>query len=584
MIGKFKFRRESLKPELYDIGGLCFKVWEYSDRVEFIFACYSDLTARVEIPSVLDVSITHISSCHVSSDVRPNNLLNMSSGEHPVLNDMQIGRTQYLLGCASNIKDSRLSNDRRLALYRGELVFRPNSGQSKLATLPSASTWVSILSRFTQDLSEHTKYIGPWVNVEDFKAKIDIENIAWMALDSNFYDHNNLMSCQFLGQHARSGSLLLANEDSHLCGFSPFITGTYPNIFIASNTAGGGGFLTYALVTQHIHNKGKAVIMDIGRCYQHMAERLGGQHVVLPDKEFSINPFPLLFKYNESCSYEADVYSIFEMLATQHGPLDDFQCVVLYAAVKAEIACGFEVSVYGVFSRIDMKHQQLHHALSPYAYGHYSWLFKGKSCVDFDSDLTVIEFEGLINSPDLKRIVVAILTSQSFIYLSNLETRIPKMILATELWDLWKGGKREYYESIFRRARMRNVSFVGYTMSVKDKTNNEVISCLWDYAGWKMIGRQKTEDIEYVNALYQNERFSELLPECGVRNGETSFMLSHNGSFGKFRYLVDPYSYGLFCTEPRFCRDNEDMLGRPITQSELVCLSRYIEGTSLNCF
>jgi hypothetical protein len=584
MLDKSIFRKESSKPEFYDIGGLCFKVWEYSDRVEFIFACYSDLTARVEIPSILDVNITHVASCYISSDVRQNRLLNMSSGEHPVLNDMQIGRTQYLLGCASNIKDLRLSNDRRLALYKGEITFSPSVGQSKLSTAPGATTWVSILSHFTQDLSEHTKYMGPWVNVEDFKVKIDAVNITWISIDSNFNAHNNLMSCKFLGQHARSGSLLLVNDDTHLCGFSPFITESNPNMFIASNTAGGGAFLTYSLVTQHIHNKGYALIMDIGRSYQHIAERLGGHHVILPDKEFSINPFPLLFKYKESCSYEADVYSIFEMLATQHGPLDGVQCGVLFEAVKAEIACGYEVTVYGVFSRIDMKYQQLHHALSPYAYGHYSWLFKEKSCVDFDSDLTVIEFEGLIHSPDLKQIVVAILTSQSFIYLSNLEARRPKMILATELFDLWKGGKKEYYESIFRRSRKRNVSFVGYTMSVKDKSDNEVISCLWDNAGWKMIGRQRTEDIEYVKALFDNDRFSDLLPECGVRNGSTSFILSQNGSFGKFRYVVDPYSYGLFCTEPRFCRDNEKTIKKPLTQSDLIYLSRYIEDSSVNYF
>jgi len=205
----------------------------------------------------------------------------------------------------------------------------------------------------------------------------------------------------------------------------------------------------------------------------------------------------------------------------------------------------------------DDRAKNLAHLLRSYAKGGvYSQFFEGKSTLDFDNPLMVLELEALKRKKDLQTVVLWVIMQHitEIMYLSDRST--PKDIIVDEAWDLLKSDNssaRDFIESISRRARKYQGSLITITQGFAEYYANPAAGAAWQNAATKILLKQTSEAIDeakankqgisldpYKERLLKDLKLTEFYSECAIIN-------NHGISVG--RLLLDPFSLILYSSK-----------------------------------
>lgn len=381
--------------------------------------------------------------------------------------------------------------------------------------------------------------------------------------------------------------------------FDIFQSNTNYNVAISANPGAGKSFFTNEIVTAYRAINTKVSIIDVGRSYKNTCEILDGQYIEFTaEAGICINPFTFIKCKNfggltkdeqmKLTKEELDQYPDYdfskmdrqEMLATED--LDDqiellkqiflvsagigkndsnytlvgsyFEQAIINSLIKYQTASSY-TTVYEELMEESMAvnnglMKDLADAIKSYTkYGIFGKYFEGKSNLDLNNELIVLELEELQAKGNLKFIVLLILMLKitQDMYLSDREQK--KLCIIDEAWDLMSGGNTgQFIETGYRRARKYNGSFITITQRIDDYALNPTTQACYSSSAWQIMLMQNAPTKIKVKD-HALKMISSLKTEKGVFS-DLLIQSEDNKILTMCRFMVDDFSQFLYSTTP----------------------------------
>lgn len=430
-----------------------------------------------------------------------------------------------------------------------------NQAENQLKSLYLAKGWNLQVDRFLQVQSFLACLPGRF----DPPLANDFTKLKRLRTITQFNAINTLpISAEWSG--TGSPLLLLSGRRGQTMYIDPFDNqmGNYNGAIVASSGSGKSFFLN-EVVSSVVGTGGRAWIIDVGRSYERTCKLLGGSFIEFSERSgININPFSSIREFDD------DELTMLKQIVAQavssEKLVDDLSLSWIEQAIthvwrtKGNDGTFTDIAQY-LLDYPDKRANDMGQILFPYTKdGVYGKFFEGKSTLNFDNDLIVLELEELKSKKELQGIVLLIimLRIQQEMYLGVRDRR--KVCIIDEAWDLMSGGQAaKFIETGYRRVRKYGGSFMTATQSVNDYYKNPAAQAAWENSDWVFMLRQKEESIEQ---LQKSGRFSidgylsRLLRSIKTRHGEYSEVYIHMPGGGVVgRLIVDRFTAKVYSTK-----------------------------------
>jgi len=366
------------------------------------------------------------------------------------------------------------------------------------------------------------------------------------------------------GTQGQGGSLLISRQ-GQIAAFDLRDSPTNYNFAVVAESGAGKSFFVNDLICDFLSTSKSIVrIIDVGRSYKKICERLGGQFLVFqPDHPISLNPLSMASteaELNEMLPMMQDLLRVMAFPLTPEEQVPAWQYAALGKAVQmAWHAKGSDAGLADVYQALitheDSRARDLAFQLEMYAVGRLAPWFNGRREVDFTNRLMVLELEELKQDPQLQAVVMSLImyTTTKEMYLLGRDIR--KLLLIDEAWDVLGGVKTgKFIETAYRRIRKYNGSVGTITQHFKDYSKSEAsLACVANSA-WIFALSQPASSFQWAaenGYLPADEQTLALLSTVKSGPGFSEiFVRSPNGS-GVYRLITDRDSYYLFSTNAK---------------------------------
>lgn len=467
------------------------------------------------------------------------------------------------------MNESLKQGDRIVKVSLGLAVFAPDRERARAVATNAQTYWRELGMQLMFDAFA----LGPlWQNLLPFCA--DPAGQGFLKRYRTMTTRHALALAPLLGSWRGTGSptLSLLARDGELMAVCPFDSQSGKNFYIAAKTGAGKSFFANELVLNLRQQGGRVYIIDAGKSYQNLAQRLDGAFVDFnASTPIGLNPFPLVRDWRDE---EDMLVAIFETMATTKLPLTDYQ----RAALRQLLGSLFEQQ--GANTTVDLVAQALHQAddprlsdlavqLHPFtsagAYGPY---FNGPNTLDLSNAFSVYEVQGLEHREALQRVVLLQLMYQINADIYHSDVGVRKLLLIDEAWAmLAKPEMASFIFSFYRRIRKHGGSVGIITQSVADLYESSSGNAM---TGGRVIAEnsasiyllaQKPESIQAAAASgrlpfsdWQLHQLRSVHTEPGLYS-EIFCMTEYGAGIG--RLVVSPNDALLYSTDPRDRADLE---------------------------
>ncbi len=373
----------------------------------------------------------------------------------------------------------------------------------------------------------------------------------------------NLLPLQGEWKGTATPGLLLGGRRGQLMNWNPFDNKGNCNICIVGASGTGKSVCMQDLMKTALGLNGKVFVMDVGKSFEKTCSELEGQFIEFKaNTPICLNPFSNIPINNpeEAQDALAMLKSVLILMAAPTNGVNDLEASFLEQAVlevwnKHQQRSNITNIAECLASHHDQKAKDLGVMLFPYtAQGAYGRFFNGKSNVNLDNPLVVIEFESLKERKDLQGVILQmiIINITNRIFLGNRET--PSIIVFDEAWDLLRGTQSGVFiETLARRLRKYYGSLMIGTQSVNDLFASPAATAAFDNSDWMCFLGQKPESIEQLKKLGRislTPLMEAQLKSVKTKHGQYAEMMIH-GTHGYAigRLLLDPYSQLLYSTK-----------------------------------
>lgn len=335
------------------------------------------------------------------------------------------------------------------------------------------------------------------------------------------------------------------------------------NVFVAGVSGSGKSVLMNEIVSSYRAIGARVWVIDVGRSYQNLIALQKGTFIEFtPNSDLCINPFSWIGLDGEIDFHEEMklLKPMIGRMASPNAPLNEFQYALITEAILAvweqygNDANPTRISEYlltkiknenGTTERVA---HELAKQLHPFTeHGIYGRFFNGQANLSFDGDMIGLELEELKSTPDLRRVVLFVLTSRiaNDMYLSRDRK---KLCLIDEAWQLLGQDKEtaEFIEEGYRRARKYNGIFCVGTQGIEDAYKNDASQAAYNNADWKILLRQDQKNLAKLiddGVVSFSPAIKRMLMSLRTESGRFSEMLisSPNGD-AVVRHIPDPFS------------------------------------------
>jgi conjugal transfer ATP-binding protein TraC len=366
--------------------------------------------------------------------------------------------------------------------------------------------------------------------------------------------------------------LLLVSRRGQPFFWSPFENGSgNHNVAVFGKSGSGKSVMIQELCSALVGAGAKAIVVDNGRSFEHMARALGGNFVEFKlSSGFSLNPFDMIEEHflsddnPEAADYLVDclamLKSIVGQMARQEQCLSDNERGLIDEAVNLVWSehgrKGTIDMVVDAFSAMDNHSaQDLSRSMTPFStrgtFGHF---FTGPCSIDLSADITVFELEDLTSKPELRSVCLAALMFRSLQMMRKIDRSIRKALVIDEAWELLGGGQMgKAIETYARTCRKYGGSLITATQSINDFYKSEGSIAALENSDWFIVLSQKEETI---NDLGKNQRFGmDPFVEKQIRSLKTTryyseLLVKGPDTVALGRLVLDPYSVTLYSSKP----------------------------------
>lgn len=338
-------------------------------------------------------------------------------------------------------------------------------------------------------------------------------------------------------------------------------TGGNYNFAGAASSGSGKSVMGNEIASAYLGIGAKVFIIDVGRSYEKICRRYNGEYIEFVKKadfQICVNPFDNIEDIDEDMEM---VKPVVAQMASPSGTLTDHDRSLIEIAIAATWAEKHNLmTVTDVAAWLKVQDdpiaQRLGDQLFPYtASGMYGKYFEGKSNVNFDNDLVVLELEELNSKKDLQSVILFIMMFRITQCMYH-ETRARrKVCLIDEAWDLMDGGNSgKFIEVGYRRARKYGGSFGTLTQSVADYYKNAASQAALENSDWLFLLKQKKDSIEKLTRegkLNLDEATKRIITSVKTEQGlYAEIYVSCPMGSGIGRLLIDPFTLLAYSTAP----------------------------------
>ncbi|MFN7570483.1 MAG: type IV secretion system protein TraC [Betaproteobacteria bacterium] len=335
------------------------------------------------------------------------------------------------------------------------------------------------------------------------------------------------------------------------------------NIFVAGVSGSGKSVTMNEIVSSYRGIGARVWVIDVGRSYKNLIGLQKGTFLEFTTSApVCINPFSWV-GVDEEISFKDELRLLKPMvgrMASPNDPLSEFQYALIGEAITAvwdDYGPDTNPTLVRDYLLKKVKNEhgeperiayELAKQLQPFTKeGIYGDYFNGRADIDLSGDMIGLELEELKAAPDLRRVVLFVLTSRIAhdMYLSRDRK---KLCLVDEAWQLLGGDKEtaEFIGEGYRRARKYNGIFCVGTQGIQDAYANAASEAAYNNADWKILLRQDRKSLDKLiedGVVNFSPAVRRMLTSLRTEGGRYAEMLisSPNGD-AVVRHIPDPFS------------------------------------------
>lgn len=355
------------------------------------------------------------------------------------------------------------------------------------------------------------------------------------------------------------------------------------NFFVAGVSGSGKSVFMNEVVSSYRAIGARVWVIDVGRAYKNLIGLQRGTFLEFTTHHpICINPFSWVGADAE-ISFKDELRLLKPMvgrMASPNAPLTEFHYALIGEAITAvwndygqetnptRIRDYLLKGIQNEKGEPERIAYELAKQLEPFTKdGIYGDYFNGAANIDLDGDMIGLELEELKAAPDLRRVVLFVLTSRIAhdMYLSRDRK---KLCLVDEAWQLLGGDKEtaEFIAEGYRRARKYNGIFGVGTQGIQDAYANDASEAAYNNADWKILLRQDRKSLDKLiedGLVNFSPAVKRMLTSLRTEGGQYSEMLvsSPNGD-AVVRHIPDPFSLLMASSKAEDFNEVQDLLGR----------------------
>lgn len=334
------------------------------------------------------------------------------------------------------------------------------------------------------------------------------------------------------------------------------------NVFVAGVSGAGKSVTMNEIVSSYRSIGARCWVIDVGRSYENLVQLQRGTFIEFhTDRPICINPFTWVGADKET-QFKDELRMLRPMvgrMASPNAPLTEFQYALIGSAItevwnsygnatNPTLIAKYLASVKDENNKPEREAHKLAIQLEPFTEtGIYGAFFNGKADINLDGDMIGLELEELKSAPDLRRVVLFVLTSRIAhdMYLSRDRK---KLCLVDEAWQLLghDAETADFISEGYRRARKYNGIFCVGTQGIQDAYANAAAEAAYNNADWKILLRQDRRSLDKLiddGVVNFTPAVRKMLTSLRTEAGQFAEMLitSPNGD-SVVRHIPDPFT------------------------------------------
>ncbi len=356
-----------------------------------------------------------------------------------------------------------------------------------------------------------------------------------------------------------SPMLTLVSRSGQYVRIDPWDSPSNYNIVIAAMSGSGKSVAANELIASVRATGGIVYVIDIGGSYRALTSVLGGEYLDFDETtRLSLNPFAITTSYDD----EGDMLeALVAAMAAQQTPLEDVQRAGLAKVMKDAWETNHtDTSVDLIAARLlesdDRRLRDVGNQLYLFtSEGRFGRYFQGHDGYTLQTELTVLDLEGLRRREQLQKIVLLMLIYRIQQTMLRAPRGVRKLLVIDEAWELlaqpmFAGA----IETAFRRFRKLNAAAAVVTQSLYDLTNHSVGRAILENAQNLLLLAQSPDTIDKLEGertLALDGWAFRLLKTVHTLPGRYSEIFFRTGyDQGVGRLVLPPFHQLLYSTEP----------------------------------
>lgn len=355
------------------------------------------------------------------------------------------------------------------------------------------------------------------------------------------------------------------------------------NVFVAGVSGAGKSVTMNEIVSSYRAIGARVWVIDVGRSYKNLIALQKGTFLEFAtNSKICVNPFSWV-GYDEENDFKEEMRLLKPMIgrmASPNAPLNEFQYALIAEAITAvwnDYGPDTNPTLIRDYLLNNIKDEkggnervayELGKQLQPFTKdGAYGQFFNGKANINLDGDMIGLELEELKNAPELRRVVLFVLTSRIAHDMYQSRDR-KKLCLVDEAWQLLGADKEtaEFIEEGYRRARKYKGIFCVGTQGIEDAYKNEASQAAYNNADWKILLRQDRKNLEKLledGLVSFSPAVKRMLLSLRTEGGQFSEMLvSQPNGEAVVRHIPDPFSLLMASTNGDDFTEVESLLAK----------------------
>lgn len=377
-------------------------------------------------------------------------------------------------------------------------------------------------------------------------------------------ESENLLPIQGEWCGTKTPGLLMAGRRGQLLNYFPFDndSGNYNTTVIGKSGSGKSVFMQ-ELVAGNLGLNGQSFVLDVGRSFEKMCSFFKGQYIQFtPRSNLCLNPFSTISIDDEEVAADslAMLKSVLTLMASPNQVLSSIESSILDEAMRT-VWCdkGSDSTITDIArylsSSTDSRAKDIGIMLYPYTVnGNFGRFFNGRSNVNLDDRLVVVEFADLDSRPDLKSVILqtTLLKITERVYRSD--RSYPNQLYVDEASDNMKDPRQsDNFDAAVRRFRKYQASTVFGTQNVEDFFATPGSMSVFNNSDWKCMFNQNDAAIQTLRRaekLVLTPYQEKLLKSLRTAHGKYSeMMICGPYGYSVARLILDPFSAFLYSTK-----------------------------------